>query len=214
MLVVHHLGNSQSERIVWLCEELGISYELRRYEREPSMAAPPAYRALHPCGTAPIITDGSLALGETGAIMEYLIQRHGGGRLAMTPDRPEYADYLFWFHYANASMLPMAMRAMLSGAAASDSPAQQARARAMAERDQRVYDMIERQLGENAYFAGNEFTAADIMMTFTLTTMRAAVPRDFGRSPNTRAYLHRIGARSAYVHAMQKAEPGRPLNLS
>src|SRR6185437_15776810 len=99
MLTVHHLGVSQSDRIVWLCEELGIPYEMKKYDREPSGMAPPAYKALHPSGTAPIITDGDLVLGESGAIIEYIIGRHGGGRLAGTADKANFADYLFWFHF-------------------------------------------------------------------------------------------------------------------
>src|SRR6202012_954865 len=107
MLTVHHLGISQSDRIVWLCEELAIPYRLIRYERDPkTQFAPPEYRALTPFGTAPAITDGDLTLGESGAIIEYIIAKHGAGRLAVTPDRPEFANYLFWFHFANGSFMP------------------------------------------------------------------------------------------------------------
>ena len=102
MLTVHHLGVSQSERIVWLCEELGIDYVLKRYDRVPPglRPAPPEYKALHPLGTAPIITDGDVVLPESGAIMEYIIGKYGAGRLAVGPDAPNFADYLFWFHFA------------------------------------------------------------------------------------------------------------------
>src|SRR3954466_9082692 len=104
MLVVHHLGVSQSERIVWLCEELGIDYELKRYERDPvTRLAPPEYKALHPIGTAPVITDADLVLGESGAIIEYLLAKSGGGRFARQKGHPEFANYLYWFHYANGS---------------------------------------------------------------------------------------------------------------
>jgi glutathione S-transferase len=107
MLTVHHLGISQSERIVWLCEELELSYRLQRYERDPvTRLAPAEYKALHPFGTAPVITDDNLVLAESGAIIEYILARHGRGRLVVTPDRPEFTDYLFWFHFANGSMLP------------------------------------------------------------------------------------------------------------
>ena len=119
MLTVHHLEKSQSERIVWLCEELGLSYELKRYERDPvSRLAPPAYQALHPSGTAPVISDGSLVLGESGAIIEYIIAKHGGGRLALGPDDPDYAHYLYWFHYANGTLQPsMGRNMILAGSA-------------------------------------------------------------------------------------------------
>src|SRR4029078_164574 len=107
MLTVHHLGISQSERIVWLCEELSIPYQLVNYERDPvTRLAPAQYKALHPFGTAPVIVDGSVVLSESGAIIEYIIARHGKGRLAVRPDAPNYADYLFWFHFANGSMMP------------------------------------------------------------------------------------------------------------
>jgi glutathione S-transferase len=104
MLTVHHLGKSQSERIVWLCEELGIPYELRRYDRDPvTILAPAEYRALHPIGAAPVITDGDLVLAESAAITEYIIVKHGNGRLALGPSHPGFAAYLYWFHFANGT---------------------------------------------------------------------------------------------------------------
>ena len=110
MLTVHHLGISQSERAVWLCEELGIPYELKLYERDPvTRLAPPSYKAVSPFGTAPVITDGETVLGESAAILEYLIETHGGGRLALHPGDKGYADYLFWFHFANGSFMPAAL---------------------------------------------------------------------------------------------------------
>src|SRR5882757_11591084 len=113
MLTVHHLGMSQSERIVWLCEELAIPYELKVYERDPvTRWAPPEYKALHPMGTATILVDGDVVLPESGAIMQYLIGKYGDGRLAVEPSEPNYADYLFWFHFANATMMPNRMLAM------------------------------------------------------------------------------------------------------
>jgi glutathione S-transferase len=116
MLTVHHLGVSQSERIVWLCEELEIPYELVIYDRDPvTRLAPPQYKALHPMGTAPVITDGDLIMSESGAIMEYIIARHGGGRLSVPADDPNFPDYLFWLHFANASVMPAGMVAMIMG---------------------------------------------------------------------------------------------------
>jgi glutathione S-transferase len=110
MLTVHHLGISQSERIVWLCEELEIPYQLVRYDRDPNTRlAPEQYKVLHPFGTAPVITDGRMVLGESGAIMEYILAKHGGGRLVVGADEPNFADYLFWFHFANGSFMPSAM---------------------------------------------------------------------------------------------------------
>src|ERR687888_2475252 len=113
MLTVHHLGRSQSERIVWLCEELGLDYELKRYDRAP-LLAPPEYKALHPIGTAPVITDGRLALGESGAIVEYILARYGNGRLARQPHHPEFANYLYWLHFANGSFQALLHRTLIA----------------------------------------------------------------------------------------------------
>jgi len=203
MLTVHHLGVSQSERIVWLCEELGISYELKVYDRDPvTRLAPPAYKALHPIGTAPIVTDGDLVLPESGAIIEYVIHRYGGGKLAVSPDAPNYADYLFWLHFANATMMTRHM--MLLGVAPEDQSPRTLWAR---DRDQATWDLVEARLGQAPYFAGDEFTAADIIMGFPLTTMRAFASRDLTSLPNIRAYLKRIGERPAYQRAMAKGDP-------
>jgi glutathione S-transferase len=201
MLTIHHLGISQSERIVWLCEELGVSYDLVRYAREPSMAAPPEYKALHPLGTAPIITDGDVTLAETGAIIEYIARRHAEGRLILGPDHPDFARYLFWFHYANGSMIPafmMDMTAKRLGGAATSS------------RTDKAFALVEQRLGEGPWFAGQEFTAADIMMVYPLTRARAVSGYDISSSPNLLAYLARIGARPGYQAAMAKAEPDAP----
>ncbi|MGI4861548.1 MAG: glutathione S-transferase, partial [Janthinobacterium lividum] len=111
MLTIHHLGISQSERIIWLCEELELPYELKRYARDPvTILAPPELKALHPLGTAPIITDGPLVLAESGAIIEYILAKHGDGRLAPAPGAPEFADYLYWFHFANGTLQPAMAR--------------------------------------------------------------------------------------------------------
>jgi len=208
MLTVHHLGISQSDRIVWLCEELEIPYTLIRYQRDPvTQFAPPAYRALHPFGTAPVITDGDRVLAESGAIIEYIIARHGGGRLAVKPEQPEFADYLFWLHFGNGSFMPSCMIDLIAQRveiAPSGAPFM----RAIGERSGRAYALIERRLGESPYLAGGEFTAADIINFFPLTTMRAFVPRDLSGSPHTRAYIRRVAGRPGYRRAMQKADPG------
>ena len=108
MLIVHHLGKSQSERIVWLCEELNIRYELKLYQRDPvTILAPPEYKALAPIGAAPVITDGDLVLAESGAVMEYIIARHGNGRLALTSEHPDFAQYLYCFTSPTARSSPV-----------------------------------------------------------------------------------------------------------
>lgn len=207
MLVVHHLGISQSDRIVWLCEELAIPYELIRYARDPvTRMAPPEYRALHPFGTAPVITDGDTVLGESGAIIEYIVARHGDGRLAVKADDPAFPDYLFWFHFANGSVMPSCMLDLAARMMGNPTPA--GALGALRERSDRAFAMIESRLAEAPYFAGGEFTAADIIMLFPLSTMREFSPRDLTPFPHIRAYLARIAARPAYQRAMAKADPG------
>jgi glutathione S-transferase len=206
MLTVHHLGVSQSERIVWLCEELEIPYELKRYDREASGMAPPEYKALHPLGAAPVITDGDLVLAESAAIMEYIIAKHGGGRLAVAPDQPGYADYLYWFHFGNGTFMPaqltLLFQRMLSGG---DGGADFAEARA-----ERLWRFVDDRLGQAPYLAGEAFTAADVMMGFPLTRLRAFLPRDLALYPHIAAYLQRIGERPAFRRAMEKGDPQMP----
>ena len=206
MLTVHHLGISQSERAVWLCEELGIPYTLKLYARDPvTHMAPPDYKALHPLGTAPIITDGDLTLPETGAILTYIIHKYGNGRLTVGPEAENYAAYLFWYNFANSSFIPNTMAHMVASmSGAKDSPL----TARLQERCNAGNALVEARLGVAPYFAGPEFTAADIMMLFPLTTMRNFMPRDLSGMPNTRAYIARVTARPAYQTAMQKGDPG------
>src|SRR3974390_198534 len=206
MLTVHHLGRSQSERIVWLCEELKIPYELKRYDRDPKTRLAPAdYKALHPLGAAPVITDGNIVLAESGAIMEYIIARHGDGRFAVAPNQPNYPDYVYWFHSSNGSLQPSIGSDQLLARAgvAKDSPM----IAIMKNRQNRVLSLVESRLAQTPYLAGNDLTAADIMTVFTLTTMRYFAPFDLTPYPPILAYLQRIGARPAYRAAMQKGDP-------
>ncbi len=206
MLTIHHLGHSQSERIVWLCEELEIPYDLVSYERDPvTILSPPALRALHPIGAAPVIQDDGLLLAESAAIVEYIIAKHGGGRLRFGPDHPDFADYLYWFHFANGNLQPVLGRCLMVGRVGlpPDHPVQQA----VQGRLDRVMALVEARLGETDYLAGSALTAADIMSVFSLTTMRLFQPVDLGPYPNILAYLHRIGTRPAYRLAMAKSDP-------
>jgi glutathione S-transferase len=205
MIVVHHLGISQSDRIVWLCEELGVPYQLKRYERDATTRlAPAAYRALTPFGTAPVITDGDVVLGESAAIIEYIIALYGKGQLTVPPGAPGYADYLFWFHFANGSLMPAAMVDMIAQIIGDSNGL----IGALRERLNRAYAHLEARLGVVPYLAGAEFTAADVLSIFPLTTMRVFAPRDITPYPNIRAYLQRIGGRPAFQRAMAKADPG------
>ena len=207
MLTVHHLVKSQSERIVWLCEELEIPYVLKRYERDGSspMLAPPELRALHPIGAAPVITEGEVTLAESAAIMEYIIAVHGDGRLAVAAGEPGYADYLYWFHFVNGTLQPaLGRNALLTWAGVPDDNPMHP---ALSERTNRAFALVEARLGNVPYLAGAAFTAADIMIGFTLTTLRYFLPFDLTPYPNILAYLQRIGARSGYRAALAKGDP-------
>lgn len=213
MLVVHHLGKSQSERIVWLCEELNVPYELKLYARDPvTILAPPEYKALHPIGAAPVINDDGLVLAESSAIMDYILAKYGGGRLVPASDHPDFAPYLYWFHFANGTLQPSMGRNMILRRLnlPDDNPV----LLAMKERLDRALSLVDRRLGEASYFAGSAFTAADIIMVFSLTTMRYFLPLDITPYRNIVAYLARISQRPAYQAAMKKGDPGMDLLLT
>jgi len=213
MLTIHHLGKSQSERIVWLCEELGIPYRLEHHKRDAvTNLSPPELRAMHPMGTAPVITDGDVVLAESGAIVDYIIGRHGGGRLARGPADPDFADYLYWYHFANASLQPVMGRNMLLHRL--KLPADNPVLVSTLERLDRALSWVDERLAANAFLAGSELTAADIMAVFSLTTMRYFMPVDFGPYPHILAYLRRIADREAYQRAMRKGDPGMALLLT
>ena len=206
MLTVHHLGKSQSERIVWLCEELGIPYELKLYERDPvTRLAPPEYKSLHPLGAAPVITDGQVVLAESGAVVEYIIAKHGNGRLVLAADHPDFAQFLYWFHFANGTLQPATGRNMMLSRLRlpDDNPM----LLAMKERLDLALGLVEARLGNAAYLAGHQFTTADIMAVFSLTTMRLFLPFDLAPYPGILAYLQRIGKRDPYRRAMRKGDP-------
>lgn len=205
MITIHHLSTSRSERIVWLMEELGLDYELEVFQREATGAAPAPMKALHALGKAPLIRDGDKVLAESGAIVDYIVHRHGGGRLALAPESPDYARYVYWLHFAEGSLMSLLLIALVLSRVpeASESPV---RARVL----QRVAQMlafVDAELGEGPWFAGAEFTAADIMMVFPFTTMRHFLDYDLAPYARIGAYLKRVGERPAYRKAMQIAGP-------
>lgn len=207
MLTIHHLGKSQSERIVWLCEELGLPFTLQHYTRDAvTMLSPPALKALHPLGAAPVIVDGDLVLAESGAIVDYILAKYGDGRLVLGPDHPDFAQYLYWLHFANGNLQPTLGRNMVLRRLnlAADNPT----LLATRGRLDLVLNLVEARLGQADYLAGPVFTAADIMTVFSLTTMRIFFPFDLAPYPHVRAYLRRIGDRAAYRSAMHKGDPG------
>ena len=211
MLTIHHLGRSQSERIVWLCEELGLDYKLVHHTRDAqTMLSPPELKALHPMGSAPVIEDGGAPLAESGAIVDYILAKYGRGRLVVGPDAPEFADYLYWLHFANGSLQPAMGRCMIMKRL--NLPPDNPVAAAMFGRLDRALRLVNAQLTKGPWLAGYEFTAADIMTVFSLTTMRLFYPADLTPYPAVLTYLQRIGARPAYQRAMEKGDPGfKPL---
>ena len=213
MLTVHHLGKSQSERIVWLCEELAIPYALKLYTRDPvTMLSPPELWKVSATGAAPVITEGDIVLAESGAIVEYILAKHGDGRLALGPNHPDFARYLYWLHFANGTLQPVMGRNMILGrlSLTADNPVLVS----TRGRLERALGLVAERLDEAKYLAGSEFTAADIMNVFTLTTMRYFTPVDLAPFPSILAYLQRIAQRPAYQRAMAKGDPDMPLLLT
>ncbi|TID18492.1 RNA exonuclease 3 [Venturia nashicola] len=204
VLTVHHLGISQSERIVWLCEALGIQYHLKLYKRAP-LLSPPEYTALHPIGAAPVIIDGDITVAESEACVEYIVNIYGGGKLTVKPGEKNYPDYLYWYHFINGTLQPALSRVMslrLAGVA-DDNPTRQ---RYEGKVDQ-LFSFTNKRLGEVGYLAGDELTVADIMAVFSLSSMRKFYQLDETDYPNITKYLQRIAGLESYQNAMKKGDP-------
>ena len=203
MITIHHLSTSRSERIVWLMEELGLEYKLELFQREANGAAPPPMRALHALGKAPVIRDGDTVLAESGAIVEYIVQRHGEGRLAVPPQAPEFARYVYWMHFAEGSLMSLMLIALALSRVpeASQSPV---RTRIL-ERMKQMLSFVDAELAGRTWFVGDAFTAADVMMVFPFTTLRKFLEYDISPYANIAAYMKRVEARPAYRKAMALA---------
>ena len=218
MIVVHHLNNSRSQRVLWLLEELGLPYELRRYQRDPAtLLAPPQLREVHPLGKSPVISDGELTLAESGAILEYLVERHGAGRLRPAAGTPERVRYTYWMHYAEGSLMPpLLLKLVFDRIERSKMPffarpiargiAGKARAALVTDNLRRHLDYLEAELAGRDWFAGPEFSAADIQMSFPLEAARARGGLDASR-PRLMDFLARIHARPAYRRALEQGGP-------
>jgi glutathione S-transferase len=216
MITVHHLNNSRSQRILWLLEELGLAYEVKRYQRDAkTMLAPPELRAVHPLGKSPVISDGELTLAESGAIVEYLASRYGSGDLVPAKGTPDYLRYVYWMHFAEGSAMPPLLLKLIFDRIESGKGmpffvrpvaraiAQQVKAAMVLPNLQRQLDYMEGELGRNAWFAGSAFSAADIQMSFPLEAASARGGLDAGR-PKLWGFLQRIHARPAYHRALEK----------
>ena len=215
MLVVHHLNNSRSQRMLWLLEELGVPYEVKRYERDAkTMLAPPSLLAIHPLGKSPVIVDGDVTVAESGAIIEYLVAKYGDGRLLPPVGTAQRLRYTYWLHYAEGSaMTPLLLKLVFDRVATNPAPwpvsaiARRIAATVtnafIAPNLKRHFDYIEAELNLHTWFAGEEFTAADIQMSFPL---EIAVPRAglSASRPKSIAFLERIRTRDAYKRALQR----------
>ncbi|EJL30918.1 glutathione S-transferase family protein [Novosphingobium sp. AP12] len=207
MITVHHLENSRSQRILWMLEELGMPYEVKRYERnKATMLAPPELRAVHPLGKSPVIVDSdtSLTVAETGAIIEYLVAK-AGGRLGPPDDAEAALRYRYFLHYAEGSLMPPLVMKLVLGRVPLFGKSAQKRIQPMID----VHlDFVESELASRPWFAGEEFSAADIMMSFPLEAARDRAGLD-GSRPATSAWLETIHARPAYEAALERGGPYR-----
>jgi glutathione S-transferase len=202
-IIVHHLENSRSQRILWMLEELALPYEVKRYERNAkTMLAPPELRQVHPLGKSPMIQDGDTVVAETGAIIEYLVEK-ADGKLGPPPHREAILRYRFYLHYAEGSLMPPLLVKLVLSRVPVFGKAAQKRIQPMIDNH---LSFVERELAGREWFVGDNLTAADIMMSFPLEAARQRAGLDASR-PNTIAWLDRIHARPAYQRALERGGP-------
>ena len=218
MLIVHHLNNSRSQRVLWLLEELGIPYEIQKYERDPqTMLAPPSLLAVHPLGKSPVVTEDGVTVAESGAIIEYLLERHGGGRLMPPPGTPERLRFTYWLHFAEGSaMSPLLMKLVFDRIETSPMPffvkpiargiSGKVKKALIEPNLKRQLDYMESELTKSEWFAGNEFSAADIQMSFPVEAAAQRAGLDASR-PKLITWLKKIHARPAFRKALERGGP-------
>jgi glutathione S-transferase len=215
MITVHHLERSRSQRVLWLLEELGLPYELEQYKRDPkTMLAPRELREVHPLGKSPIVTDGDVTLAESGAILEYLVERHGNGKLLPKAGSPERLRYTYWMHYAEGSAMPPLLLKLVFEEVKRKAPwpvrpiAKAIAGRVLSEfvepQLELHFDWIESELGKSTWFAGEELTAADIQMSFPI---EANATRGRADRPRLARFVERIHERPAYKKAIERGGP-------
>lgn len=215
MIIVHHLNNSRSQRILWLLEELGLAYEIRKYQRDAkTMLAPPELRAVHPLGKSPVITDDGATVAESGAIIEYLLERYGNGKFVPGPGTADKLRYTYFMHYAEGSaMTPLLMKLVFDRVESSPMPFfARPIARGIAQKVKGTYILpqiaqhlayLEAELAKSPWFAGEEFSGADIQISFVLEA--AASRGGLGdKYPKLMDFLNRIHARPAYQRALER----------
>ena len=221
MLTLHHLDHSRSQRVLWLLEELELPYEIKLYTRDrQTMLGPAELKKVHPLGKSPVITDGDLTLAESAAILEYLLERYGSGRLAPPVGSPEHLRFRYWMHYAEGSAMPPLLLKLVFDRVANGPMPFFVRpvARAIANGANKAFigpqlklhqDYMESELGKSLWFAGDEFSAADIQMSFRLEAAQSRAGLDASR-PRLSAFLQRIRERPAYQRAIARGGPVMP----
>lgn len=217
MIVLHHLNNSRSQRVLWLLEELGLPYRIEHHQRDPkTMLAPPSLQKVHPLGKSPVIVEGDLVLAESGAILEYMVERHGKGRLKPPAGSPEWLRYTYWMHFAEGSAMPPLLMKLVFDTIERKAPllvrpiaaaiAGKAKAMIVIPNIKRHLDYMESELASRPWFAGPEFSVADIQMSFPLEASAARGGLD-ASYPKLTDFLARIHARPAYQRALAKGGP-------
>ena len=216
MITVHHLDSSRSQRILWMLEELGLNYDIKPYKRLPTMQAPEALRAVHPLGKSPVITDGDKTIAESGAILEYLVEAYGKGRFAPAPGTPERLRYTYFMHYAEGSLMPLLFMKLVFSRLPQRVPwAMRPVARMISNGADKAllgpqitnhFAFLESELVGRDWFAGADFTAADVQMSFPIEAAAARVGFE-GRLPRLKTFVERVQARPAYKRALEKGGP-------
>lgn len=219
MITVHHLNNSRSQRVLWLLEELGVPYEIKKYQRDAkTMLAPPELLAVHPLGKSPVVTDDGVTVAETGAIVEYLLEKHGAGRLVPPAGGEEQRRFRYWLHFAEGSAMPPLLMKLVFDRIGSGQGmpffvkpiakaiATKVKGMMVEPNLKRQLDFMETELGKSEWFAGPEFTAADVQMSFPLEAAAQRAGLDASR-PRLMAFLKKIHARPAYKKALERGGP-------
>jgi glutathione S-transferase len=218
MITVHHLNNSRSQRVLWLLEELGVEYEIKKYQRDAvTMLAPPELMRVHPLGKSPVITDGDITVAESGAIVEYLVEAYGQGRFIPAPGSPQRRQCTYWLHFAEGTAMPPLLMKLIFDRIKSTKMPFFAKPIAKAIADNvlssfvgpnlnRQLDFMEAELGKTEWFAGAEFSVADIQMSFPLEAAQQRAGLNASR-PKLMEFLKKIHARPAYKKALERGGP-------
>ncbi|MBV7336211.1 glutathione S-transferase [Chloroflexi bacterium TSY] len=217
MITLHHLENSRSQRILWLLEEMGIEYEVKRYKRDPqTRLAPPELKAVHPLGKSPVITDGERVVAETGFIIDYLLEQHGNGKLLPAAGTDEHLRYRYWLYAGEGSVMPPLVMYTVFGAIEkppvpffirpiSKLISAQVKKKYLDPTLEAHLQQMESELDKSQWFAGNELTGADIMLIYPLEAAQARAGLE--KYPNLNAFIERVHARPAYQKALEIGGP-------